>query len=86
MCYNEIMITENIIIALITGGLSFAGVVITNTVSNKKNSIEQAKRDQKIEDKIQALSDRVDAHNGMLDRITNIEKSIVRIETKIEDK
>lgn len=80
------MITENIIIALITGGLSFAGVVITNTVSNKKNAIEQAKRDQKLEDKMQALSDRVDAHNGMLDRITNIEKSIVRIETKIGDK
>ena len=80
------MITENIVIALITGGLSFAGVVITNTVSNKKNSIEQAKRDQKLEDKMQSLSDRVDAHNGMLDRITNIEKSIVRIETKLEDK
>lgn len=80
------MITENIVIALITGGLSFAGVVITNTVSNKKNSIDQAKRDQKLEDKMQALSDRVDAHNGMLDRITNIEKSIVRIETKLEDK
>lgn len=80
------MITENIVIALITGGLSFAGVVITNTVSNKKNSIEQAQRDQKLEDKMQALSDRVDAHNGMLDRITNIEKSIVRIETKLEDK
>ena len=80
------MITENIVIALITGGLSFAGVVITNTVSNKKNSIEQATRDQKLEDKMQALSDRVDAHNGMLDRITNIEKTIVRIETKLEDK
>lgn len=80
------MITENIVIALITGGLSFAGVVITNTVSNKKNSIEQAKRDQKLDDKMQVLSDRVDAHNGMLDRITNIEKSIVRIETKLEDK
>lgn len=80
------MITENIVIALITGGLSLAGVVITNTVSNKRNSIEQAKRDQKLDDKMQALSDRVDAHNGMLDRITNIEKSIVRIETKLEDK
>lgn len=80
------MITENVIIAIITGGLSFAGVVITNTVSNKKNAIEQAKRDQKLEDKMQALSDRVDAHNGMLDRISNIEKSIVRIETKIGDK
>lgn len=80
------MITENIIIAIITGGLAFAGVVVSNSASNKKNSIEQAKRDQKIEDKIQALSDRVDAHNGLSDRIENIEKHIVRIDTKLEGK
>lgn len=80
------MITENIIIAIITGGLAFAGVVVSNNASNKKNSIEQAKRDQKIEDKIQALSDRVDAHNGLSDRIENIEKHIVRIDTKLEGK
>ena len=85
MCYNEIMISDNVIVAIITGLLSFAGVVITNYVSNKKNSIEQAKRDQKIEDKIQLLTNRVDAHNGMLDRIANIEKSIVRIDTKLEE-
>ena len=86
MCYNEIMISDNVIVAIITGLLSFAGVVVTNYVSNKKNSIEQAKRDQKIEDKIQILTNRVDAHNGMLDRIANIEKSIVRIDTKLEGK
>lgn len=80
------MITENIIIAIITGGLAFAGVVVSNGASNRKNSIEQAKRDQKIEDKIQALSDRVDAHNGLSDRIENIEKHIVRIDTKLEGK
>ena len=80
------MITETIITSSITAIFAFAGVVVSNHTSNKKNSIEQAKRDQKIEDKIQALSDRVDAHNGMLDRITNIEKSIVRIDTKLEGK
>ena len=80
------MITENIIVAIITGAFATAGVVVTNVASNKRNAIEQAKRDTKLEDKIQALSDRVDAHNGMLDRITNIEKSIVRIDTKLEDR
>lgn len=80
------MIAENIIIALITGGFAFAGVVVSNHASNKKNAIEQAKRDTQIEDKIQALSDRVDAHNGLVDRITNIEKAIVRIDTKLEGK
>lgn len=80
------MITETIITALITSVFAFAGVVVSNHTSNKKNSIEQAKRDQRLEDKIQALSDRVDAHNGVMDRVASIEKSIIRIETKLEGK
>ena len=80
------MISENVLVAIITGLFAFAGVVISNWASNKKNTIEQAKRDTQIEDKIQELSDRVDAHNGMLDRISSIEKAIVRIDTKLEDK
>ena len=80
------MITENIIVAIITGLFAFAGVVISNWATSRRNTIEQAKRDTQIEDKIQELSDRVDAHNGMLDRITSIEKAIVRIDTKLEGK
>lgn len=78
--------TENIIVAIITGMFAFAGVVISNYATNKKMNLEQARRDTRIEDKIQELSDRVDAHNGMLDRITSIEKAIVRIDTKLEGK
>lgn len=84
--YNKLMITENIIVAIVTGIFAFAGVVVSNKASNRKNAIEQAKRDTRLEDKIQALTDRVDAHNGMIDRISNIEKSIVKIETKLEGK
>lgn len=80
------MITENIIVAIVTGIFATIGVIVSNMASNRKNAVEQAKRDQKIEDKIQSLSNRVDAHNGMLDRIANIEKSIVRIDTKLEIK
>lgn len=78
--------TENIIVAIITGMFAFAGVMISNFTTNKKMSIEQARRDIRIEDKIQDLSDRVDSHNGMIDRITSIEKAIVRIDTKLEGK
>lgn len=80
------MITENIIVAVITGIFAFAGVVLSNYTATRKNSIEQARRDTKLEDKIQELSDRVDAHNGMQDRIASIEKAIVRIDTKLENK
>lgn len=80
------MITETIITALITSLFTFAGVIITNYSSNKKNRIDQALRDQEIKHEINELSKRVDKHNGMLDKVANIEKSIVRIETKLEDK
>ena len=80
------MMTDNIIVALITGLFAFAGVALTNYTANRKNTMEQVRRDAKIEDKIQELSDRVDAHNGMLDRIASIEKAIVRIDTKLEGK
>lgn len=79
------MITENIITALITGLLAFAGVLVSNLSNNRKNNVEQALRDQQIKYEISELSKRVDKHNGMLDKVANIEKSIIRIETKLED-
>lgn len=81
-----VMIADNIIVALITSIFAFAGVAISNYTATRKNSIDQAKRDTKLEDKIQELSNRVDAHNGMQDRIASIEKAIVRIDTKLESK
>ena len=80
------MITETIIVALITSAFTFAGVLVANWSSRKRSDVEQAQRDQRIQDKIAELTKRVEEHNGMLDRVENIEKSIVRIETKLEKK
>lgn len=77
---------NSIIVAIITGSLTLIGTIIANYSMRKKDAIANAVRDQKIEDKLQALSDRVDAHNGVMDKVANIEKSIVRIETKLEGK
>ena len=80
------MITETIIVALITSAFTFAGVLVANWSNRKKTDVEQAHRDQRIQDKITELTKKVEEHNGMLDRVANIEKSIVRIETKLEEK
>lgn len=78
------MITETMIVALITSVFTFAGVLVANWSNRKKTDVDQAQRDQRIQDKISELTKKVDEHNGMLDRVANIEKSIVRIETKLE--
>lgn len=80
------MITETIIVALITSVFTFAGVLVANWSNRKKTDVDQAQRDQRIQDKISELTKKVEEHNGMLDRVANIEKSIVRIETKLEEK
>ena len=80
------MITETIIVALITSMFTFAGVLVANWSNRKKTDVDQAQRDQRIQDKISELTKKVEEHNGMLDRVANIEKSIVRIETKLEEK
>lgn len=75
---------DSIVVALITGGVTLSVNLLSNWSARKKDAVENAVRDQKIEDSIKDLSKRVDAHNGMSDRIANIEKAIVRIDTKIE--
>lgn len=72
--------TESIIVAIITGLFATIGVIITNLASNKKNSIEQAKRDTKIEDSINELSKRVDNHNGLSDKIIKNSEDISLIQ------
>lgn len=84
--------TESIIVSIITGLFATIGVIITNLASSKKNSIEQAKRDTKIEDSINELSKRVDNHNGLSDKIIKntedislIQKDLTYISEEIKD-
>ena len=70
--------------SIISGAVAVVVAIIANMSARKKDAITNAIRDQKIEDSLNELSKRVDAHNGVMDKITNIEKSIVRIETTIE--
>lgn len=76
---------NSIIVALITGGVTLSVNLLANWSSRKKDAVANAVRDQEITDSIKELSKRVDAHNGMSDKIANIEKAIVRIDTKMEN-
>ena len=82
---------ENVVVALITGGLSFLGVLFSNTSSNKKIEqnllTAQAVTDNQIKNldaKISALADEVRKHNAFADRITRLEVAVESIKEKIE--
>lgn len=78
------MITETILVALITSGFTFAGVLVANKTSNRKNTIDQAIRDQKIADKLQSLSDRVDVHNGYAEKFATATTNIELLQKDVE--
>ena len=77
--------TETIIVALITGGLSVLGVIITNIGSNKKIenalSTSQAVTDCKIEE----LTREVREHNNFARRMPVVEEQIKVINHRLED-
>lgn len=77
--------SEAITVALITGGLSLVGVVITCLATAKKNEtamkVSQAVTDTKIEE----LTREVRQHNGFAQRMPVVEEQIKVINHRIED-
>ncbi|MBR5199300.1 MAG: hypothetical protein IKW20_05670 [Bacteroidales bacterium] len=77
--------SEAIAVALITGGLSLLGVVITCTATAKKNEttmkVAQAVTDTKIEE----LTREVRSHNGFAEKIPVIQEQIRVINHRLDD-
>lgn len=75
--------SESIIVALITGGLSLIGVVITCLATAKKNEtsmkVSQAVTDTKIEE----LTREVRAHNNFAQRMPVVENEIKTIHNEL---
>ena len=77
--------SEAILVALITGGLSLAGVVITCSVTARKSEtamkVSQAVTDTKIDE----LTREVRSHNNFAQRMPVVEEQIKVINHRIED-
>jgi peptidoglycan hydrolase CwlO-like protein len=77
--------SEAIIVAIITGGLSLIGVVVTCLATAKKNEtalqVAQAVTDTKIEE----LTREVRKHNNFAEKIPVIQEQIKVINHRIDD-
>lgn len=81
--------SEEILIALITGGLTFLGVLVTSFSSNKKlvNDIklEITQYHASTDEKIKELTREVREHNNFAKRMPVVENDIKHIEKKITE-
>lgn len=71
---------EYIITALITGGLSLVGVIITNVSSSKKIEAQLMTAQAVTDTKIETLTEEVRKHNTFADRITALEVKVAALE------
>ena len=76
---------NEILIAMITGGLSLVGVIVTNRSANDKMmqsmNVTQAVTDEKITE----LTREVRAHNHFAERMPVVEEQIKVINHRLED-
>ena len=77
--------SEAIIVALITGGLSLAGVVVTCLATSKKTEKATAVAQAITETKIDELTREVRSHNGFAEKIPVIQEQIKVINHRIDD-
>lgn len=77
--------TEAVIVALITGGLSLAGVVITCMLTARKNETAMKVTQAVTDTKIDELTREVRLHNGFAQRMPVVEEQIKVINNRIRD-
>lgn len=76
--------SETIIVALITGGLSLVGVIISNVSSNRKVQAQLEKHQAVTDTKIEELTREVREHNNFAKRMPVVENEIQHMHDEIK--
>lgn len=77
--------TESIVVALITGGLSLAGVIVTSVLTAKKNEKAAAVAQAVMDTKIDELTYEVRQHNNFATEIPVLKEQIKVINHRLQD-
>lgn len=76
---------ESIIVAVITGGLSLIGVVVTSLATARKQEQAQAVAQAVTETKIDNLTQEVRQHNGFAQKIPVLEANFKNLEHRVDE-
>ncbi len=77
--------SEAILVAIITGGLSLIGVVFSNMSSNKKIETALTTQQAVTDTKLEELTREVRAHNNFAQRVPILEEQMKVANHRIED-
>ena len=77
--------TETILVALITGGLSLLGVIITSNKTTRDVEVKLAKQQAVTETRLEELTREVREHNNFARRVPVLEEQIKVVNHRIAD-
>ena len=77
--------SEAIVVALITGGLSLAGVVVTNLAASRKNEAAIRTAQAVTDTKLEELTREVREHNHFARRMPVVEEQIKGIHHRLAE-
>ena len=77
--------TNEVLVALITGGLAFLGVIVTNIGNNRKMQKELEKNQAVTDTKIDELTREVRQHNNFAQRVPVLENKVSFADHRIKD-
>ena len=75
--------TEGVIVAVITAGLSLIGVIITVVYGNKKTQQTIQSQTDLTLYRIDRLEEKQDKHNGVIERMYKVEEDIALLKEKV---
>ena len=77
--------TETILVALITGGLSLLGVIITSNKTTRDVEVKLDKQQAVTETRLEELTQEVREHNNFARRVPVLEEQIKVVNHRIAD-
>jgi lipopolysaccharide export LptBFGC system permease protein LptF len=77
-------LSENVLIALITGLCAVIGQWLISRSQNEKRKTEEAVRDAKLEDRLKSVEKKLDVHNGYAEKFSEIQTDIAVIRNDIK--
>lgn len=76
--------SDTVLVAIITGGVTLTTNLLANWSARKKESVNNAIRDQEIRDKLDVLEKKVDLHNSYGQKFGDVATAMVSMQKDIE--
>ena len=78
--------TESVLVAVITALGAVLGQWIISSAAKRKDAIAEAKWEQRLNDRLDAIERKIDEHNGYAKKLAEITTDIAVIKTELKSK